>query len=159
MLAPATPNFDTTTAKRPARKSKTDFKFVPLAMFEKFKSFVEAYHRSRGFGTLPELLWTGEARDFIEMNRLLLKAYKRASMIRGAKKANAYYVTIATVILATEALASDFAGWGRHFPSARLKALAIYAEFPSHRRTHLLDIYLSPRGSMPSDALMRISPT
>ena len=108
---------------------------------------------------LPELLWTGEARDFIEMNRLLLKLYKRASRIRGVKKANTYYVTVAAIILATEALASDFAGWGRHFPTARSKALALYTKFPPHARTHLLDFYLSPRSYMPPEVLARISPT
>ena len=128
-------------------------------MTKKFKGLVEAYHRTHGFQKLPELLWAEGPRAFIETNGQLLTVFKYASRLRSAKKAYTCYVMIATVILTIEALASDFAGWGRHFPSARGKALLMYGQLSPEARPHLLDFYLSPRSYMPPEMLSRISPS
>jgi hypothetical protein len=154
MLAPAISDFEI-----PVAEANTDLRFLPMTLTMKFKGLVETYHRTRGYAGLPELLWTEEARSFIELHDELLDALNRASRTRSAKKANACYVMIAAIMLSVEALASDFAGWGMQFPTARRKALAIYNRFPPNSRTHLLDFYLSPRSYMPREILARISPS
>ena len=64
---------------------------------------------------------------------------------RGAKKANEGFVLVATVILATEILASGFAGWATRYPGARKKAQALLAEYVPSARAWLIERYLYPQ--------------
>lgn len=87
-----------------------------------------------------------ETRELIEKQANLQLVFRRASTTRQAKKAVEGYVFIITVILSLEVLASDFAGWGTRFPSAKRKARAAMGHYLQTARTRLLDYYLPPRG-------------
>jgi hypothetical protein len=123
-----------------------DFKFIPKALAEKCRQLVEACHAMPHYPRLPDIMWQGHTRDFIELNGALLQIFKKASVSRSAKKADQGYRIIATVVLALEVLARDYAGWGTRFPSARRKATALITEFRPSAHSWLINTYLYPRG-------------
>jgi hypothetical protein len=135
-----------------------DFGFLPTDLVKKCGRLIHAHHQAAGYAALPDLLWDEQTRDFIATYKNLQAILKKASTTRSAKKANAAYLLIATVILSLEALASDFAGWGTRFPSAKRRAAEMVADsFPSSR-TRLLDTYLPPRDTLTPSRLSSISP-
>jgi hypothetical protein len=145
-------------ATRSAEFGGADFKFIPKALAEKCGQLIEACHAIPYYPSLPDLLWHGPNRDFIECDRNLAKIFKKASISRSAKKANQAFTLIATVVLALEILARDYAGWGKRFPSAKRKADALIGEFRPSNQSWLINIYLYPRGRSGPSMVDAIAP-
>ena len=120
------------------------FRFLPSELAVKCRKLVESYHAMHGYGRLPDMLWHSDARDIIECNRELAQIFKAASRSRCAKRADDLFLLIATVIASIEALARDFAGWGKRFPAAKREAEELLIDFPQRRRTWFMDKYLYP---------------
>ena len=120
------------------------FRFVPRELAGKSRKLIESYHAIHGYGCLPDLLWHSGARDIIECNRDLAQIFKNACKSRGAKRANDSLLLIATVIFSIEALARDFAGWGKRFPVAKREAEKLLGEAPSAQHVWFIDMYLYP---------------
>jgi hypothetical protein len=120
------------------------FRFVPRELAGKARKLIESYHAIHGYGSLPDLLWHSGARDVIECNRDLTQIFKNASRSRGAKRANDSLLLIATVIFSIEALARDFAGWGKRFPTAKREAEKLLGEAPTTQHVWFMDMYLYP---------------
>jgi hypothetical protein len=146
------------SAIRSAALYKADFEFIPKALSEKCRQLIVAFHGMPHYPCLPDMLWHGETRDFIELNKILKTIFTKASKSRSAKKANNAYTLIATVLLSLELLARDFAGWGRRFPSAKRKADALIGEFRPNSQSWLLDQYLYPRVRSNSALISALSP-
>jgi hypothetical protein len=122
----------------------TKFAFVPRELASKCRELVHSYHAIHGYRHLADMLWHSDARDIIECNRDLAQIFKDASKSRYAKRANDSLVLIATIVLSIEALARDFAGWGKRFPAARREAEALLVDFPQRERGWFMDKYLYP---------------
>ena len=122
-----------------------DFKFVPKYLAAKCRQLIETYHAINGYTCLPDMLWNTEVRDLIDAHAELQKIFRRSSIARSAKKANEGFVLIATLVLALEVLASDYAGWGRRFPWAKRKAEEFRRTHLPAVRTRLMDLYLYPQ--------------
>jgi hypothetical protein len=120
------------------------FRFVPRELAGKSRTLIESYHAIHGYGCLPDLLWHSGARDVIECNRDLAQIFRSASKSRGAKRANDSLLLIATVIFSIEALARDFAGWGKRFPAAKREAEKLLGEAPTTQHVWFMDMYLYP---------------
>lgn len=120
------------------------FRFVPRELAVKCRKLVDSYHAMHGYGRLPDMLWHSDARDIIECNRELTQIFKTASRSRCAKRANDLFLLIATVIVSVEALARDFAGWGKRFPAAKREAEELLIDFPQRPRAWFMDKYLYP---------------
>jgi hypothetical protein len=133
---------------RPADRGaddNADFSFLPKALVDKCRPFIVRYHELNGFGCLPDILWHPESRNFIDSNAALERLFRKSTCSRSAKKANDGFVAIATVILATEILASGFAGWAARYPAARKRAQALLAEYVPSSRALLIERYLYPQ--------------
>jgi hypothetical protein len=124
--------------------SETNFRFVPRELAVRCRKLVESYHAIYGYACLPDMLWNSDARDVIECQRDLTRILTKASKSRCAKRANDSFVLIATVIVALEVLARDFAGWGKRFPAAKREAEGMLIDFPLRPRTWFMDKYLYP---------------
>jgi hypothetical protein len=122
----------------------SSFRFVPRALAVKCRQLIESYHAIYGYVGLPDMLWLSDARDIIENHRDLMRVFTKASKARGAKRANASFLSIATTIVSLEVLARDFSGWGNRFPAAKREAEIVLGELPQLRRTWLMDLYLFP---------------
>jgi hypothetical protein len=122
----------------------TSFRFVPRELALKCRKLIESYHAIYGYVGLPDMLWLSDARDIIETHRDLMRVFKRASKARGAKRANASFLLIATTIVSLEVLARDFSGWGKRFPAAKREAEKVLGDLPQLRRAWLMDLYLFP---------------
>jgi hypothetical protein len=120
----------------------SSFRFVPRELAIKCHKLIESYHAIYGHGGLPDMLWLSDARDIIERHRDLMRLFKDASKARGAKRANALFLSIATTILSLEVLARDFSGWGKRFPAAKREAEKALGQLPQLRRAWLMDLYL-----------------
>jgi hypothetical protein len=120
------------------------FRFIPHELVGKCRALIESYHAVHGYVGLPDMLWLSDARDIIESQDDLSKAFKRAAKSRGAKRANDSFLLIATAIVALEILVRDFSGWGKRFPAAKHQAEAMLGDLPQLRRTWLMDLYLLP---------------
>jgi hypothetical protein len=120
------------------------FRFVPRELAGKSRKLIESYHAINGYGCLPDLLWHSGARDIIECNRDLAQIFRNASRCRGAKRANDSLLLIATVIFSIEALARDFAGWGKRFPTAKREAEKLLGDAPTTQHVWFMDMYLYP---------------
>lgn len=121
-----------------------NFRFLPNELAVKCRALIETFHEILGYGCLPDMLWHSDARDIIECDRELAQLFKNASKSRCAKRANNSLLLIATVVLSLEALARDFAGWGKRFPIAKREAERWLGGFPLKQRVWLLDVYLYP---------------
>jgi hypothetical protein len=122
--------------------TNNDLKFLPRVLTENCQRLVESYHAIHGYASLPDILWRAEVRDFVEMNSDLRVLYRKASITRSARKANASYVLIASALLSLEILATDFLGWGTRFPFAKRKAASLLAAHVPATRAQLRDVYL-----------------
>ena len=112
-----------------------------------------------GYAKLADVLWHAEIREFIVFRDDLRPVFRKASMARSAKQANQAYVLIATILLSLELLANDFAGWGKRFPLAKLRADSILRKHLPNARTYLMDFYLYQwRRTMDRAILSAISP-
>jgi hypothetical protein len=120
------------------------FQFVPRELTSKSRTLIESYHALHGYGCLPDLLWHSGARDVIECNRDLAQIFRSASKSRGAKRANDSLLLVATVVFSIEALARDFAGWGRRFPAAKRDAEKLLGEARTAKHVWFMDMYLYP---------------
>jgi hypothetical protein len=118
--------------------------FVPRDLAFKCRKLVESYHDIYGCAGLPDMLWLSGGRDVIECHRALTRIFTKASKSRGAKRANDTFMLIATVIVALEVLARDYAGWGRQFPTAKREAEKLLGDLPPGQRVWLMDRYLYP---------------
>jgi hypothetical protein len=146
------------TNSRFARTPDKHFHFVPDALAIKCRRLIEAYHAKNGYAGLPDTLWQPKLRDFIEMHRVLQRAFKRAAAERSAKKANQGFVSIATTMLALEVLASDFAGWSTLFPRAKDRAVTMLDEYTLSSRAWLVDIYVYQDGLINPAVVDALSP-
>jgi hypothetical protein len=136
-----------------------DLCFLPGALTERSRQLIRSYHRVHGHAKLADLLWHPETREFIALHRDLGPTFRKASLSRSAKRANECYVLVATILFSLEVLANDFAGWGKRFPLARLKADSILREHLPNARTWLMDFYLYQwRRTMDRTILDAISP-
>jgi hypothetical protein len=136
-----------------------DFCFLPKELTERSRQLIESYHGVHGYAKLADLLWHAETREFIAFHRDLWAVFRKASLTRSAKRANECYVLVATILFSLEVLANDFAGWGKRFPQARLKADSILCEHLPNARTWLMDFYLYQwRRTMDRAILNTISP-
>jgi hypothetical protein len=118
--------------------------FLPRELALKCRKLIESYHDIYGCAGLPDMLWLSSARDVIECHRELTQIFRKASKSRGAKRANDAFLLIATVIVALEVLARDYAGWGKRFPTAKREAEKLLGDLPPGRRVWLMDRYLYP---------------
>jgi hypothetical protein len=125
-------------------EENSTFRFVPRELAGKSRKLIESYHAIHGYGCLPDQLWHSGARDVIECNGDLAQIFKNACKSRGAKRANDSLLLIAIVIFSIEALARDFAGWGKRFPTAKREAEKLLGEAPSGQHVWFMDMYLYP---------------
>jgi hypothetical protein len=136
-----------------------DLCFLPRELTERSRQLIQSYHGVHGHAKLADLLWHPETREFIARHRELGPVVRKASLTRSAKRANESYVLVATILFSLEVLANDFAGWGKRFPLARLKADSILREHLPNARTWLMDFYLYQwRRTMDRTILTAISP-
>jgi hypothetical protein len=136
-----------------------DFRFLPKELNERSQQLIETYHGVHGYSKLADLLWYAETREFILFHHGLRSVFRKASIARSAKQANQGYVLVATVLLSLELLANDFAGWGKRFPLAKLRADWILREHLPNARTRLMDLCLYQwRRTMDRAILSTISP-
>jgi hypothetical protein len=136
-----------------------DFRFLPKDLTERCQQLIESYHGVHGYRKLADLLWHPETREFVALHRDLWPVFRKASLTRSAKQAHHGYVLVATILLSLEVLASDFADWGKRFPSAKLKADLILGEHLPNARTWLMNFYLYQwRRTMDRAILNVISP-
>jgi hypothetical protein len=126
--------------------ANSNLRFVPRELALKCRKLVESYHAMHGYGCLPDMLWQSDARYFIECHRDLAKIFKNASKSRCAKRAYESLTFIATSVVALEALARDFAGWGKRYPAASLDAERLLGNCAFRQRTWFMDMYLYPLG-------------
>ncbi|HML08762.1 MAG TPA: hypothetical protein VK430_11635 [Xanthobacteraceae bacterium] len=134
------------TGRRQADNGLTNshFRFVPRELALKCRTLIESYHAMHGYGCLPDMLWHSDARDMIECHRDLTKIFKNAAKSRCAKRANESFLTIATIVVSLEALARDFAGWGKRFPAAKREAEELLGDHAPRPRIWFMDMYLYP---------------
>jgi hypothetical protein len=121
-----------------------ELQFLPRDLALKCRKLVESYHDIYGCAALPDMLWLSGARDVIECHRDLTRIFTKASKSRGAKRANDTFLLIATIVVALEVLARDYAGWGKRFPTAKREAEKLLGDLPVGQRVWLMDQYLYP---------------
>jgi hypothetical protein len=143
---------------RPAGR-RTDFSFLPKGLLEKCTPFIIRYHEMNGYSCLPDILWHPEIRNFIEIDITFQRLFKKSTSCRSAKRANEGLVSIATIILAIEILATGFSGWGNRFPVARKKAQTLLEEFVPSSRALLIERYLYPQTKHGRELLGAVEPT
>ncbi len=122
-----------------------DFSFVPTDLSDRSRQLIESYHGVHGNARLADLLWHPEMRAFIARHRELSPELRKASTSRSARQSNQGYVLIAATLLSLEILASNFAGWGKRHPVARLAADAILGAHLPNSRSWLMDFYFYQR--------------
>jgi hypothetical protein len=132
------------TEAQPGVGAISNFQFLPTDLVAKCRALIESYHEMNGYGRLPDMLWHSDARDIIASDLELAQLFKNASKSRGAKRANDSFLLLATVAVSLEALARDFAGWGRRFPAAKRQAESLLGGLPLRQRVWLMDMYLYP---------------
>jgi hypothetical protein len=142
---------------RPASR-RTDFSFLPRGLLEKCTPFIVRYHEMNGYSCLPDILWHPEIRNFIEIDLTFQRLFKKSTSCRSAKRANEGLVSIATIILAIEILATGFSGWGNRYPAARKKAQALLEEFVPSSRAWLIERYLYPQTKHGREMLGAVEP-
>lgn len=123
--------------------SSRTFRFLPRELTVKCRKLIGNYHAIYGYVDLPDMFWHSDARDIIERQRDLAQIFRRASKSKRAKRANDAFLHIATMIVAIEVLARDFAGWGKRCPAAKREADKILGN-PPRQRVWLMDLYLNP---------------
>jgi hypothetical protein len=119
-----------------------DFSFLPNVLIEKCRPFILRYHDLHGYIGPADILWHPKTHIFIDRNRKLQRLFKKASVSRSALEAKENLILIATTILATEILASGFAGWATSHPVARKKAQDLLADHMASSRARLIEQYL-----------------
>jgi len=133
--------------------------FVPRELAVKCRKLIESYHDIYSCAGLPDMLWLSDARDVIECHRDLTQIFQKASKSRGAKRANDTFLLIATIVVALEVLARDYAGWGTRFPTAKREAEKLLGEMPPGQRVWLMDRYLYPSLSVRREFASALSPS
>jgi hypothetical protein len=139
--------------------ASSNFRFIPSELAVKCKTLIESYHEMHGYGPLPDMLWHSNARDVIECHRELMDIFQSASRSRCAKRANSSMLLVATVIVAVEVLARDFAGWGKRFPAARREAEGVLIDFTRRTRGWFMDQYLYPTLSLHRERANTLAPS
>jgi hypothetical protein len=146
------------SSKRSASKSRSsankDLKFIPRALLENCQRLIESYHDIHGYACLPDILWRGGVREFVEVHDNLWNLFRKASTTRSARKVNSSYVVIAGALLSLEVLANDFMAWGTRFPGAKRRAASLLAEHLPPVRDRLKDVYLHQRNYVRTQAAM-----
>jgi hypothetical protein len=120
------------------------FQFIPDELAETCGRLIASYHAIHGYAGLPDMLWSSDARNVIESDEELTKAFKLASKVRGAKRANDAFVLLATIVMSLEVLARDYASWGKRFHEAQRAAEEVLGGTPLHPRAWLMELYLYP---------------
>jgi hypothetical protein len=69
------------------------------------------------------------------------------------------YLLLASIVLAVEMLATNFAGLGDNYPLARDEAVSAFSGFLSAVKTVLLDKYLPNRNEMSTELLKEFAST
>ncbi len=124
--------------------ASSNFGFVPKELAGRCRALIESYHAMHGYGCLPDMLWQSDAHNFIERRDDLRRIFKDAAKSRRAKPANEWLTFIATTVVSLEALARDFAGWGKRFPAAKQQAERLLGDYPLGRHIWFMDLYLYP---------------
>jgi hypothetical protein len=124
----------------------SNFRFVPSELGLKCRKLIVSYHAMHGYSCLPDMLWQSDARDLIACHGDLTRIFKNASKSRRAKRAYESLLLIATVVVSLEALARDFAGWGKRFPAAKQEAEKLLGDYTLGQHTWFMDMYLYPLG-------------
>jgi len=76
-----------------------------------------------------------------------------------AAKERGFYVALAATLLGAEMLASNFAGWGEAYPTAREKAMRAFGfAVDADIETEWLDFYLPRRAQLDADMLKAFGP-
>jgi hypothetical protein len=120
------------------------FQFIPNELAETCGRLIGSYHAIHGYAGLPDMLWSSDARNVIESDEELTKAFKLASKVRGAKRANDAFVLLATIVMSLEVLARDYASWGKRFHEAQRAAEEVLGGIPLQPRAWLMELYLYP---------------
>jgi hypothetical protein len=149
---------DSRRTAKPRSGAMAEFGFLPNALTATCSRLIASHHQLHGYSTLADILWHGETRDFIAVHESLQQVFRKASTTRSAKQANECYVTVASVILSLEILASGFAGWGERFPAARHRADLLLGKYLPNSRTRLTDTYLYRRLGDSSATLFNSAP-
>jgi hypothetical protein len=136
-----------------------NFRFLPSELAVKCRALIETFHEMLGYGCLPDMLWHSDARDIFECDRELAQLFRNASKSRCAKRTNDSLLLIATIVISLEALARDFAGWGKRFPDAKREAERLFGGFPLQRRIWLMDMYLYPSLSIHRELAGALAPS
>jgi hypothetical protein len=119
----------------------TKFSFVPDDLHRRCGTLVRNYHTRYGHPCLPDLLWNSDAGLLIHSEKTLEEIFKYATHSRSSKKTNDWLQIIATIVVAVEVLARDFAGWGTQFPNAKRQAQELLGDIPLRPRVWLMDRY------------------
>jgi len=137
--------------------SSPGFDFLPQSLRSQCRSLIEGYHGLHGFGSLPNILWRAGLGPFIETHREFRQLLKKASTSRSAKKSSEGFTQIATILLALEILASNFAGWSTAYPQAASLAKAILKRHAASSGTPLMESYLYPPKYVTSAAIAALT--
>ena len=137
--------------------SSPGFDFLPQSLRSQCRSLIEGYHGLHGFGSLPNILWRAGLGPFIETHREFRQLLKKASTSRSAKKSSEGFTQIATILLALEILASNFAGWSTAYPQAASLAKAILKRHAPLSGTPLMESYLYPPKYVTSAAIAALA--
>jgi hypothetical protein len=126
----------------------SEFAFVPEELSGQCRSLIESYHSVHGYCHLPDILWHADSRALIQSHKGLAMIFKKAAKERGVKRADAALLRVATIVMALEALARNFAKWGTRFPDGKKEAESLLGEPLIGRRVWFMDTYLktTPKG-------------
>jgi hypothetical protein len=149
-------DMDLSTRLQNADRLRIDF--LPDSLKSQCRALIESYHSIHGYACLPNMLWRTGLGHFIEINKDFQHLLRKASTTRSAKKSNEGFVAIATAILSSEILASDFSGWSKMFPDARPLANSILSCRAANSYTSLMDEYLYPRKNIDPAVVATLMP-
>ena len=75
-----------------------------------------------------------------------------------AKEEKDSWIFLSALLLTTEMLINDFAGWGTAFSNEREQVIKIYNDFSITHRTLWLDYYLENRNEIGSEIILAFGP-
>jgi len=121
-----------------------EFGFVPDELRSQCHRLIVSFHEMHGYLALPDMLWKAGLASLIGKHAGLNEALQKASTARSARRANEFFVIIASEILALEVLARNYANWSEVLPAAKTEALDLLGGSTPSSRTWLIEHYLYP---------------
>jgi hypothetical protein len=119
-----------------------DLEFIPNELLDRCRRLIEDYHSSTNSENVSDLLWKSGLSEFIQSHPKLSVILKKASRSRSFKVCTSGFISIASIILALEVLASDYAGWGSKCPRERNAAEEILRRDARWARPCLMEEYV-----------------